>query len=151
MFLEAQGYVIEESIYYQDNESAMKIEMNGWRSTGSKSKHVDIRFYFIADRVKSEKIEIHHCKTEHMVADFFTKPLQGALFRRLRDIVMGVVPIDNVFDYSKQERVVKNANSGSDNGKGDSQKSSSALDESTRGQQEQRRNRSYAEVTRESK
>ncbi|GFH55456.1 hypothetical protein CTEN210_11932 [Chaetoceros tenuissimus] len=83
MFLEAQGYIIEENLYYQDNESAMKIELNGWRSTGSKSKHVDIRFYFIADRVKSEKIEVHHCKTEHMVADFFTKPLQGALFRRL--------------------------------------------------------------------
>lgn len=151
MFLEAQGYIIEESIYYQDNESAMKIEMNGWRSTGSKSKHVDIRFYFIADRIKSEKIEIHHCKTEHMVADFFTKPLQGALFRRLRDIVMGVVPIDNVFDYSKQERVVKNGNSKSDTGKGDSQGSSSALDESPRGQQEHHKHRSYAEVTRGNK
>lgn len=55
MFLEAQGYIIEESLYYQDNESAMKIELNGWRSTGNKS----------ADRIKSEKFEIlHHCKTE---------------------------------------------------------------------------------------
>ena len=96
--------MIEESMYYQDNESAMKIELNGWRSTGSKSKHVDIRFYFIADRIKNERIQIIHCKTEHMVADFFTKPLQGALFKRLRDIVMGVVPIDDVFDFVKQER-----------------------------------------------
>ena len=37
----------EESLYYQDNESAMKIELNGWRSTGNKS----------ADRIKSEKID----------------------------------------------------------------------------------------------
>ncbi|GFH50261.1 hypothetical protein CTEN210_06737 [Chaetoceros tenuissimus] len=129
MFLEAQGYIIEENLYYQDNESAMKIELNGWRSTGSKSKHVDIRFYFIADRVKSEKIEVHHCKTEHMVADFFTKPLQGALFRRLRDIVMGVVPVDTVFDYTKQERVVKNDKPGLYPSKGDSQESINALDE----------------------
>ena len=50
-----------------------------------------------------------------------------------------------------KQTVVKNVNSESDTGKGDSQEPSSALDESPRGQQEQRRNRSYAEVTRGSK
>ena len=148
MFLEAQGYVIEENLYYQDNESSMRIELNGWRSTGSKSKHVDIRFYFIADRIKSEKIEVHHCKTEHMVADFFTKPLQGALFKRLRDIVMGVVPVDTVFDYSKQERVVKNEDPELHHGKGDSQDSINALDEPPRKQLEQQQRRTYADALR---
>lgn len=151
MFLEAQGYIIEESLYYQDNESAMKIELNGWRSTGSKSKHVDIRFYFIADRVKSERIEVHHCKTEHMVADFFTKPLQGALFRRLRDIVMGVVPINEVFAYTKQERVVKNVPFDKTVSKPDSQKKISALDKAPRRQLEQQPKKTYAEVTRRNK
>lgn len=33
-----------------------------------------------------------HCPTERMIADFFTKPLQGKLFRFLRDIVMGRAP-----------------------------------------------------------
>ncbi len=27
-----------------------------------------------------------------MIADFATKPLQGALFKKFRDIIMGVVP-----------------------------------------------------------
>ena len=27
-----------------------------------------------------------------MTGDFFTKPLQGALFKRFRDLIMGVVP-----------------------------------------------------------
>ena len=33
-----------------------------------------------------------HCTTERMIADFFTKPLQGKLFRFIRDIVMGLAP-----------------------------------------------------------
>jgi hypothetical protein len=28
-----------------------------------------------------------------MVADYMTKPLQGALFRKFRDQIMGVVPV----------------------------------------------------------
>lgn len=31
-----------------------------------------------------------HCPTKEMIADHFTKPLQGALFRVLRDAVMGI-------------------------------------------------------------
>ena len=34
-------------------------------------------------------MEIKYCPTENMIADFFTKPLQGALFNRLRDVIMG--------------------------------------------------------------
>ena len=32
------------------------------------------------------------CPTDAMTGDFWTKPLQGALFRKFRDLVMGVVP-----------------------------------------------------------
>ena len=31
-----------------------------------------------------------------MVADYFTKPLQGALFYKFRDQIMGVVPMDTI-------------------------------------------------------
>jgi len=34
MFMEAQGYKIEENIFEQDNESAIKLEKNGWSSAG---------------------------------------------------------------------------------------------------------------------
>ena len=31
-----------------------------------------------------------------MLADFFTKPLQGSLFRKFRDMIMGEHPIDSL-------------------------------------------------------
>ena len=33
-----------------------------------------------------------HCPTERMIADVYTNPLQGSLFRKMRDIVMGLTP-----------------------------------------------------------
>ena len=50
---------------------------------------VDIQYFFIKDRVKSGAIEVEYCPTDKMVADFFTKPLQGSMFSMYRKAVMG--------------------------------------------------------------
>ena len=74
----------------------MKLESNGWRSKGEKSRHIDIRYFFIQDVLKREKIELLHCKTDKMIADYYTKPLQGNLFKKLRNYIMGntIMPIE---------------------------------------------------------
>ncbi len=38
-----------------------------------------------------KEISVHWCPTKDMVADFWTKPLQGSHFRKLRDYIMGRV------------------------------------------------------------
>ncbi|KAI2513609.1 Reverse transcriptase (RNA-dependent DNA polymerase) [Fragilaria crotonensis] len=88
MFLEAQGYTITDNIFEQDNESAIKLETNGRISAGPKSRHIDIRYFWIKDRIKSAGVQIQHCPTLEMLADFFTKPLQGHLFRTFRDVLL---------------------------------------------------------------
>ena len=43
-----------------------------------------------------------------MLADFFTKPLQGALFRKFRDVILGYKHIDSLaetVESAAQERV----------------------------------------------
>jgi hypothetical protein len=89
MFLEAQGYVLTSNQFYQDNQSAMKLAMNGRASCGQKSRHIDIRFFFIKDRLRTEHISMVHCPTEAMLADFFTKPLQGNLFNKFKRVILG--------------------------------------------------------------
>jgi hypothetical protein len=49
-FLEAQGYVHQDTILYQDNQSAILLEKNGRKSSSKRSKHLNCRFYFITDR-----------------------------------------------------------------------------------------------------
>jgi KUP system potassium uptake protein len=100
-FLEHQGYRIEQNIFNQDNQSAIRFERNGRRSCGPNSRHIDIRFFFIADRLKTDNFEVRYCPTEQMVADFFTKPLQGSLFRKLRDIILGKHHIDTLSENNE--------------------------------------------------
>ena len=95
-FLGAQGYKILDNVLEQDNESAMKLEKNGRLSAGPKSRHIDIRYFWIKDRLICENIKVRHCPTLQMIADFFTKPLQGSLFHRLRDVVMGITHTDSL-------------------------------------------------------
>ena len=94
-FLEEQGYELKRNIFYQDNESAMRLERNGRASCSNKTRHIHIRYFFVHDVLDQEKIELEHCRTDSMVADFYTKPLQGKQFLKFRDIIMGHVPITN--------------------------------------------------------
>jgi hypothetical protein len=41
-FLDAQGYVLDENIFYQDNQSTIRFERNGRNSCGPNSRHIDI-------------------------------------------------------------------------------------------------------------
>ena len=76
---------------------------------------MDNRFFWIKDQVESEGIKIEYCPTAQMLADFFTKPLQGNLFPTFRDVVLGYKHIMSLHDdrgnsenVSSQERVRKN-------------------------------------------
>jgi hypothetical protein len=89
MFMEAQGHPITKAVFYQDNESAIKMESNGKASCGQRSRHIDIRYFFITDHSRRQSLTITHCPTGQMLADFFTKPLQGSLFRLFRSVLLG--------------------------------------------------------------
>ncbi len=81
-FLEAQGYQVSDSIVYQDNQSAILLEENGKASSGRQTRHINIRYFFVKDRIDSGDMRVTYCPTEEMIADFFTKPLQGGAFIR---------------------------------------------------------------------
>ena len=50
MFLQAQGFTLDENILFQDNESAMKIVLNEKRSCSAKTKHMNHRYFWINGR-----------------------------------------------------------------------------------------------------
>jgi hypothetical protein len=89
-FLMAQGIKIHNNTLFQDNRSAILLENNGKASSGKRTRHIDIRYFFIKDRIEKGEVSIEHCGTDKMFADFFTKPLQGGLFVKCRDIMMNI-------------------------------------------------------------
>ena len=73
---------------YQDNKSTMALIKNG-RPLAKSTRHINIRFFFISDYQSRGEINIKHLASERMVADFYTKPLQGSLFSEHCDFIMG--------------------------------------------------------------
>jgi hypothetical protein len=96
LFLENQGYAVRDTRLYQDNRSAMLLEQNGKRSSSKRTRHINIRYFFIADCIQKGQVNVEYCPTEDMVADIFTKPLQGSAFKKFRDAVLNVP--DSSFD-----------------------------------------------------
>ncbi len=65
------------------------MEINGQNSCTSNSRHVDIRYFFVHDCVKTGKLHMLYCPTNKMWEDFYTKPLQGGAFKKFRDAIIG--------------------------------------------------------------
>ena len=57
-FLEARGYCVDDNILYQDNKSYILLETNGEASSSKRTKHINIRYFFITDRVKKGDVPV---------------------------------------------------------------------------------------------
>ena len=96
MFLEAQVYDLKKNIIYQDVKSAISMANNGRVSCTVNYRHINIRHLFVKDRVDKGEIEVKYCTTNMMIAEYFTKPLQGKMFKIFRDLIMGYVYINDI-------------------------------------------------------
>ena len=88
-FLQEQGYE-SQTIIYQDNKSAILLEENGTQSSGSRTRHINIRYFFIKDCVDKKLLTIEYCPTDDMIGDFPSKPLQGKKFKKHRATMMNL-------------------------------------------------------------
>jgi hypothetical protein len=61
---------------YQDNMSCMAMVVRG-RSAAEKTWHIDIRYFWVKERVDEGEVKIEHLGTERMYANVLTKSLQG--------------------------------------------------------------------------
>ncbi|GJS93240.1 retrovirus-related pol polyprotein from transposon TNT 1-94 [Tanacetum coccineum] len=74
-----------------NNTSAIAITNNP--VLHSRTKHIDIRYYFIRDHILKGDIKLHFIPTEYQLADIFTKPLDEPTFTRLK-AELGMLNID---------------------------------------------------------
>ena len=107
LFMEAQGYKLTSNKLAQDNQSQIRMASNGKSSCSSNSKHIAIKYFWVIDRIKNGNIEIVHCPTKQMIADYFTKALQGIPFHTFRRVMMEWDHISTIFnkDEVSQEHV----------------------------------------------
>ena len=87
-FMHEAGMGDSPGIFREDNMSTIKMTKNG-RSNSDRTKHINIRYFFVKQFLDSGDFTLEHCPTENQIADILTKPLQGELFERLRDLLLG--------------------------------------------------------------
>jgi len=82
---------------FEDNQSAINTSNNLIRN--DRSKHIDVRFHFIREKVANKEVQIKCCQSSNMVADILTKPLGKILFSKhcrslgLVDFSMNKLPL----------------------------------------------------------
>jgi hypothetical protein len=91
LFLKAQGFAVSNNILYQDNKSVMLLETNGQASSSKRTRHIEIPYYYVANRVAKGDLRVVWCPTDKMIGGFLTKPLQGKAFVKFGDLLMGAV------------------------------------------------------------
>ena len=106
-FMEAQGYSVVDNIVYQDNQSAILQEGNGRASSGRRTRHIDIRYFFASDRIAQGELRVEYCPTTDMIADFFTKPLQGSLFKKFRALILNMPEEQHGLEASDHRSVLE--------------------------------------------
>ncbi len=71
----------------EDNQSAIALVRRGSPS-GESTRHINIRYFFITDRVQSGEIIIKYCPTKLMLADYFTKAMVGTAHHEMVEKLM---------------------------------------------------------------
>ena len=62
----------------QDNTSAIQLERNGWKSSNKRTKYIDVRYFYITNRLKAgDDSRVIYKPTKDMESDHLIKALQG--------------------------------------------------------------------------
>ena len=90
-----QGYEIQKNILYQDNKSTILFLENGQKCASKRTLAINIRYFFLANQREKGNIMVEWYPTNKMLGDPMTKPLQGAAFKNMADLLMGQKHMDN--------------------------------------------------------
>lgn len=67
---------LEPTTLYEDKTGVWE-----WASGGRRTKHVERRYHFVQEEMKSGSTRLHHCSSGDMIADVFTKRFPARVTR----------------------------------------------------------------------
>ncbi|MFM7186386.1 MAG: Ty1/Copia family ribonuclease HI, partial [Armatimonadota bacterium] len=83
-------------------QRAILLENHRHASSGKRTRHINIRYFFIKDRVEMGELRIEYCPTEQMLSDVLTKGLGGVQFRFLRNRLLNLPDNHPLFEDSQE-------------------------------------------------
>ena len=84
-FLKDVGIDVPQACIFCDNLSAIKLTHNP--VFHARTKHIEIHYHFIREKVQEGSVVIQYCTTNEQVADIFTKSLGKEKFNFCREML----------------------------------------------------------------
>ena len=70
---------------YEDNQGSIALAKNP--EFHKRTKHIDIRYHFVREKVAEGTLVLEYCSTKDMKADLMTKPILAVQFQHLRNML----------------------------------------------------------------
>ena len=75
------------NIIYQYNTSTTESEKNGESISGKRTRHYNIKYFYVMDLIGREKVQVIYCPTDDILGDYITKPLLGSKFFKFKILI----------------------------------------------------------------
>ena len=73
------------TVLKEDNQGAIELSRNP--RFHNRTKHIDVAFHFIRERIASNEVKVVYCPSNDMLADIMTKGLARDPFQKLRNLL----------------------------------------------------------------
>jgi len=77
----------EPTMIMEDNQACIAMSNNP--ITHKRTKHIDVRYHFVREKVESKEVELVYLPTQYQLADILTKPLSNIRLAMIRNRMMG--------------------------------------------------------------
>ena len=84
----------------------IKLARNGRCSSSKQTRHIEVQYYFITDHIDRDRVRVSYCPTGDMLADYFSKPLQGSLFRKFHNLILNISTKDELKVWPGEQECV---------------------------------------------
>ena len=96
--MKAQGCHITDNILNQDKQSTVSLARNGKASSVKITKHINIIYFFVTDRISNKEMSVEYYPADDMLGDFFTKPTKGSPSFKIFQLILNLWT-DDIYIY----------------------------------------------------
>ena len=87
-----EGSHHEPTTIYEDSTGCISMSFNAVHH--ARTKHMDVRYQYVRERVQEGDLVLKHVRTDDQIADVLTKPLAGSKHKKFTDLMLNGLPTE---------------------------------------------------------